>query len=84
MRRLLRFKHYFRIQKKIMSEKKKSGLSGVLTGVIVVVLIVRIGMILSRNKNSASPIWDNTYLLWSVFVLVLIVGAYIWDKNKKR
>ncbi len=67
-----------------MSEKKSSGMSGFVTGIIAVVVIIRIGMIMSRSGNSANPGWDSTYLLWSVFFLVFIVGAYIWNKSKKN
>ncbi len=64
-------------------EKKKSGLSGVLTVIIIIVVMVRIGMIMSRSSsNSTLRSWDNTYLLWSVFVLVAVVGSYLWNKKK--
>ena len=66
-------------------EKKKSGLSGIFTAIIVLVLIARIAMIMSRNSsNGTHQSWNSTYLLWSVFVLVAVVGSYLWNKNKNE
>lgn len=63
---------------------EKKGISGVFTGVLAVVLIIRIIMIMGRDSSSSTHTnWNNTYLLWSIFFLVVIVGSYFWNKNKK-
>ena len=64
-----------------MSEKK-SGLSDIVTVILAIVIIVRIAMIMGRQGSSANPNWDNNYLIWSIFVLVFIIGFYFWNANK--
>lgn len=67
-----------------MSEKK-SGLSGFLTVILVIVIGARIVMIMGRDSpNSAHSNWNSTYLIWSVFLLIFIIGAYFWNQNKKK
>ena len=57
---------------------EKKGISGVFTGVLVVVLIIRIIMIMGRDSSSSTHTnWNNTYLLWSIFFLVVIVLSLI-------
>jgi Na+/melibiose symporter-like transporter len=66
-------------------EKKNSGMSTVLTGLLVIVIIVRIVMIMGRkSSNSAHQTWDNTYLIWSVFFLCAIIGSFFWSRRKKE
>ncbi len=65
--------------------KKSSGLSGAFTIVIVIVLIARIAMIMSRNSsNTTHANWNSYYLMWSIFVLVAVVGYYFWNQSKKE
>ncbi|MFT4666033.1 MAG: DMSO reductase anchor subunit [Polaribacter sp.] len=65
--------------------KKSSGLSGVFTVIVVIILIARVAMIMSRNSsNSTHANWNSSYLMWSVFVLVAVVGSYFWNQSKKE
>jgi len=61
-------------------EKKKSGLSGIFTVVIVIFLAVRIAMIAGRSNTT----WNSGFLIWSVFLLFAVIGGYFWNKRKKQ
>jgi NADH:ubiquinone oxidoreductase subunit 6 (subunit J) len=66
--------------------KEKSGMSGVLTFILAIVVFARIVMIMGRNNqgNSRLENWDNTYLIWSIFFLFAIVGSYFWSNRKGK
>ena len=65
--------------------QKKSGTSSVLLVIFGIIVAVRIIMISNRKSSgSANPTWDNTYLIWSIFLLIAIIGYFFWNQNKKK
>lgn len=67
-------------------KKKRKGLSGRLTIILAIILVVRIAMLIVRksSERSDSSSWDSTYIVWSILLLVAIVGAYFWNNRKSE
>lgn len=66
-----------------MAEKKK-GISGVFVFVIVGVALMRIIMVMGRTPpNKTHQNWDNTLLMWSIFVIIAVIGSYFYYQNKE-
>ncbi len=65
-------------------EKKNNGLSTILTIVLVIIVIVRIIMILGRSSNGEMTAWDSSYLMWSIFFLLFLIGIFIWNRTKNK
>ncbi len=67
-----------------MAEKKK-GVSGIFVFVVVGVALMRIIMIMGRTApNQRHQTWDNSLLIWSIFVIVAVIGGYFYYQNKEE